>query len=106
MVQARAALLERLATGTPEALISAAGPMIGMRAVEDIAERAAALSNVAAAPGRGGGGGGGGGEAPAPPPPVPLSSSKNGGSASTPPIVASELSRSLHLVPYSSKMAC
>jgi ATP phosphoribosyltransferase regulatory subunit len=41
--EARAALLERLATGTPEALISAAGPMIGMRAVEDIAERAAAL---------------------------------------------------------------
>ena len=43
MPAARAALLERLATGTPEALIAAAGPMIGLRAVEDMAERAAAL---------------------------------------------------------------
>jgi ATP phosphoribosyltransferase regulatory subunit len=43
MPPARAHLLERLATGTPEALIAAAGNMIGLRAPEDIAARAAAL---------------------------------------------------------------
>ena len=47
---ARAALLEHLATGTPEALIAATGPMIGLRAVEDIAERAAALIEDAGTP--------------------------------------------------------
>ena len=41
--EARAALLQHLASGTPEALIAAAGPMIGLRAPADIAERAAAL---------------------------------------------------------------
>ena len=41
--EARAALLEKLATGTPEALIAATGPMIGLRSPDDIAERAAAL---------------------------------------------------------------
>lgn len=40
---ARAALLERLATGTPEALIAAAGSFIGLRSPEDIATRAAGL---------------------------------------------------------------
>ncbi len=40
---ARAQLLERLATGTPEALIAAAGNFIGLRAPEDIATRASAL---------------------------------------------------------------
>lgn len=43
MSEARAALLERLATGTPEALIQAAGPFIGLRSPQDVAERAAAL---------------------------------------------------------------
>ncbi|MEO6301494.1 MAG: ATP phosphoribosyltransferase regulatory subunit [Paracoccaceae bacterium] len=43
MPTARVALLDRLASGTPEALIAAAGPLIGLRAPEDIAERAAAL---------------------------------------------------------------
>ena len=43
MPQARAALLDRLASGTPAALIAAAGPLIGLRAAEDIGERAAAL---------------------------------------------------------------
>ena len=41
---ARVALLEKLSLGTPEALIQAAGPLIGLRAAEDIAERAAALT--------------------------------------------------------------
>ena len=41
--EARAALLQKLATGSPAALIAAAGPMIGLRAPEDIAERATAL---------------------------------------------------------------
>ncbi len=40
---ARAALLQKLASGTPEALMAAAGPLIGLRAQEDIAERATAL---------------------------------------------------------------
>lgn len=43
MPQARAQLLEKLATGTPDALIAAAGSFIGLRAPEDIAARAAAL---------------------------------------------------------------
>lgn len=43
MPQARALLLEKLATGTPEALIAAAGTFIGLRAPEDIASRACAL---------------------------------------------------------------
>lgn len=46
---ARAHLLERLATGSPETLIAAAGTFIGLRAPEDIAERAAALIEDAAA---------------------------------------------------------
>ncbi|MDT8854587.1 ATP phosphoribosyltransferase regulatory subunit [Paracoccaceae bacterium Fryx2] len=41
--QARVQLLERLAANTPEALMRAAGAMIGLRAAEDIAARAAAL---------------------------------------------------------------
>ena len=41
---ARVALLEKLSLGTPETLIQAAGPLIGLRAAEDIAERAAALT--------------------------------------------------------------
>ena len=48
--QARAALLQRLATGTPEALIAAAGPLIGLRSAEEIADRAAALTQDAEAP--------------------------------------------------------
>lgn len=40
---ARARLLERLASDTPQALIAAAGSFIGLRAPEDIAARAAAL---------------------------------------------------------------
>ncbi|MEO8243869.1 MAG: ATP phosphoribosyltransferase regulatory subunit [bacterium] len=39
----RAAMLQKLACGPPEALIAAAGPLIGLRAAEDIAERAVAL---------------------------------------------------------------
>lgn len=48
--EARAALLNRLATGTPEDLIAQAGPLIGLRAPEDIAARAAALIEDAATP--------------------------------------------------------
>ncbi len=40
---ARIALLEKLASGSPDALMQAAGPLIGLRAPEDIADRAAAL---------------------------------------------------------------
>jgi ATP phosphoribosyltransferase regulatory subunit len=46
---ARAQLLQRLATGTPEILIAAAGTFIGLRAPEDIAIRASALIEDAAA---------------------------------------------------------
>jgi len=46
---ARAQLLETLAKGTPQALIAAAGPLIGLRSEEDIAARAAALLEDAAA---------------------------------------------------------
>jgi len=45
----RAQLLERLAQGAPAALIAAAGPLIGLRGEEDIAARAAALLEDAAA---------------------------------------------------------
>ena len=48
VTQSRAVLLDRLATGTPQALIAAAGPLIGLRAAEDIADRAAALIEDAA----------------------------------------------------------
>jgi ATP phosphoribosyltransferase regulatory subunit len=47
---ARAALLDRLATDTPEALIAAAGQFVGLRDAADIAARAAALIEDAAAP--------------------------------------------------------
>ena len=40
---ARAALLDRLAQGSPEALIAAAGPVVGLRGAEEIAARAGAL---------------------------------------------------------------
>ncbi len=41
--EARVRLLDRLATGTPVALIAAAGPLIGLRSAEEVATRAAAL---------------------------------------------------------------
>jgi ATP phosphoribosyltransferase regulatory subunit len=47
---ARAALLQRLAADTPEALIEAAGPLVGLRTAGDIAARAAALLEDAKAP--------------------------------------------------------
>ena len=47
---ARAALLERLRSGSPEALIEAAGPLVGLRGPEDIAARAEALIEDAKAP--------------------------------------------------------
>jgi ATP phosphoribosyltransferase regulatory subunit len=47
--EARARLLERLASDTPQALIAAAGSFIGLRAPEDIAARAAALIEDAGA---------------------------------------------------------
>ena len=40
---ARAQLLERLASGAPEELIAAAGPLIGLRSVEEVSERAFTL---------------------------------------------------------------
>jgi ATP phosphoribosyltransferase regulatory subunit len=43
MSEARAALLQKLSTGAPEILMQAAGPFIGLRAPEDVADRAAAL---------------------------------------------------------------
>ncbi len=46
---ARAALLDRLAQGSPQELIEAAGPFIGLRAPEDVAARAVALLEDAAA---------------------------------------------------------
>lgn len=46
----RAELLQRLARATPEALIAAAGPAIGLRDAADIAERTRALAEDAAAP--------------------------------------------------------
>ncbi|MGL4320917.1 MAG: ATP phosphoribosyltransferase regulatory subunit [Paracoccaceae bacterium] len=47
---ARAALLQRLAKDTPEALVAAAGQFVGLRDATDIAARAAALITDAAAP--------------------------------------------------------
>jgi ATP phosphoribosyltransferase regulatory subunit len=47
---ARAALLERLATDPPDALISAAGQFVGLRDADDIAARARALIEDAKAP--------------------------------------------------------
>ena len=41
--EARVALLQRLASGSPAALMQAAGPFIGLRTPEDVAARAAAL---------------------------------------------------------------
>lgn len=49
MPKARAQLLDRLATGSPEALIAAAGPVIGLREVDEIAARAEALLDDAKA---------------------------------------------------------
>jgi ATP phosphoribosyltransferase regulatory subunit len=46
----RAALLDRLGDGGPEALIAAAGPAIGLRDEADIAARVVALAQDAAAP--------------------------------------------------------
>lgn len=47
---ARAALLERLAGDSPEALIAAAGPLVGLRTAEDIAARSQTLLEDAKAP--------------------------------------------------------
>lgn len=47
---ARLRLLEKLATGTPEALMAEAGPHLGQREPWEIAERAAALLDDAATP--------------------------------------------------------
>lgn len=47
---ARAQLLSRLASDTPEALMAAAGPLIGLRAAEDISDRATALIEDAQTP--------------------------------------------------------
>ncbi len=49
MPAARIALLDKLASGAPETLMQAAGPLIGLRAAADIAERAAALIDDAKA---------------------------------------------------------
>ena len=43
MPPARAQVLHHLATGAPDALIAAAGPLVGLRSAEDIAARATAL---------------------------------------------------------------
>ncbi|MCC6864131.1 MAG: ATP phosphoribosyltransferase regulatory subunit [Rhodobacteraceae bacterium] len=48
--KARARLLERLATDTPEALIKAAGTFVGLRSPEEISARTAALIEDAASP--------------------------------------------------------
>ncbi len=50
MPAARLLLLDRLAAGSPADLIAAAGSFIGLRSPEDIADRAAALIEDAAAP--------------------------------------------------------
>ncbi len=50
MPPTRAALLERLAQARPEALIAAAGPVIGLREADEIAARAAALRDEAGEP--------------------------------------------------------
>lgn len=48
--EARSQLLARLASDAPEALIEAAGPLVGLRSPEDIAERARALIGDAGQP--------------------------------------------------------
>lgn len=48
--EARARLLDRLAADAPEALVAAAGPLVGLRGPEDIAARAQALLEDAKAP--------------------------------------------------------
>ena len=50
MPPAREDLLKRLAADTPQALIDAAGPLVGLRSAEDIAARADALLQDAKAP--------------------------------------------------------
>ena len=50
MPPAREDLLKRLAADTPQALITAAGPLVGLRSAEDIAARAEALLEDARAP--------------------------------------------------------
>ncbi len=50
MSEARAQLLARLASDTPQALMQAAGPVIGLRGADEIADRAAALIEDAATP--------------------------------------------------------
>lgn len=50
MPPARARLLEHLATDSPAALMQAAGPQIGLRSAEDIADRARALITDAETP--------------------------------------------------------
>ncbi|NPD15502.1 ATP phosphoribosyltransferase regulatory subunit [Xinfangfangia sp. D13-10-4-6] len=47
---ARAALLSRLKSDAPAALVEAAGPLVGLRSAEDIAERATALIEDAQTP--------------------------------------------------------
>ena len=47
---ARAALLARLSHGSPAALIAEAGPLVGLRDAEEIAERATALIEDASSP--------------------------------------------------------
>jgi ATP phosphoribosyltransferase regulatory subunit len=49
MPEARTTLLAKLATGTPETLMQAAAPLIGLRTAEEIASRAAALIDDAQA---------------------------------------------------------
>jgi ATP phosphoribosyltransferase regulatory subunit len=50
MPAARAALLERLAAGSPQALIAVAGPLIGLREADEIAARAEGLLEDAKVP--------------------------------------------------------
>jgi len=50
MSEARAQLLARLASDTPQALMQTAGPVIGLRSAEEIADRAEALIADAATP--------------------------------------------------------
>ncbi|MFE3837635.1 ATP phosphoribosyltransferase regulatory subunit [Pseudogemmobacter sonorensis] len=50
MPPARRALLERLGSDSAEALVEAAGPLVGLRTAEDIAARARALIEDAATP--------------------------------------------------------
>ena len=50
MPPARAQLLQHLASGTPESLIAAAAPLIGLRGADEISERACALLEDATVP--------------------------------------------------------